>query len=113
MSVPWRALSRKPQLENHTGSNHSDILVDGPYLPNDPGRHPLTASANQRVHFLTPRGRALRRVTGELPTDHANLGLTRDGDPRGLLIGVVRPAARARLHRRLGLARHVMAEVRR
>lgn len=32
-----------------------DLLIDGPYLADQPSDHPLIGSANQRLHFLTDR----------------------------------------------------------
>ncbi len=80
-----------------------DILVDGPYLAGKPGRHPLTASANQQLHLLTPGAQALKPALAALPANAANLGV----NPRGkdCLIGIVDPPARRRLHRNLRLAR--------
>jgi anaerobic ribonucleoside-triphosphate reductase activating protein len=76
-----------------------DILIDGPYLPHRPAIHPLAASANQRVHYLSQRGQALQAQCEALPFDAANLGV--GGETR--LIGIISVPARARLHRQLGL----------
>ena len=78
-----------------------DILVDGPYLAGQAGRHPLTASANQQLHLLTPRARALKPELDALPANAANLAV----NPRGAdcLIGIVDPGARRRLHHGLQL----------
>ncbi|MEM7016548.1 MAG: hypothetical protein AAF512_04300, partial [Pseudomonadota bacterium] len=65
-----------------------------------PGEHPLIASANQQVRYLTPRGEALRWVCDRLPNNQANLGL---GDASGdMLIGILKPTARRALHNKLG-----------
>jgi len=74
-----------------------DILVDGPYRAEHPGTHPLTASANQRVHLLSARAQRRRRELDALPRHHANLAV----NPRGAdwLIGILDPAARTTLHR--------------
>jgi organic radical activating enzyme len=78
-----------------------DALVDGPYAMSQPGTHPLTASANQRLHLLSARARASRDDYDGLPYNRANLGIhPTAGD---WLIGVVRPEARLRLHRVLAL----------
>jgi anaerobic ribonucleoside-triphosphate reductase activating protein len=78
-----------------------DVLVAGPYRAGVPLRHPLAGSGNQRVHSLSPRGRALRRRCEGLPSERANLGAGRAGGD--LLIGILSPAVRRRLHRALGL----------
>jgi anaerobic ribonucleoside-triphosphate reductase activating protein len=79
-----------------------DVLVDGPYVAGRPSRHPLTASANQQLHLLTPRAQTLKPALEALPVNSANLGLS----PRGedCLIGIVDPDARRRLHRGLRLS---------
>jgi anaerobic ribonucleoside-triphosphate reductase activating protein len=82
-----------------------DALVDGPYVMSRPGTHPLTASANQRLHLLSPRARASRGDYAGLPTNQANLGLHPTASD--WLIGVVQPEARQRLHRELALTRPV------
>lgn len=76
-----------------------DILVDGPYVAHRPGRHPLTASANQRVRLLTPRAKALADRVNALPINKANLGLHPEADD--WLIGIIDSPARQRLHRAL------------
>lgn len=74
-----------------------DILVDGPYLETRPGHHPLTASANQRVHLLSARAQLRRDEVDALRHNHANLAV----NPRGAdwLIGILDADARATLHR--------------
>jgi anaerobic ribonucleoside-triphosphate reductase activating protein len=84
----------------------SDILVAGPYLADHPPTHPLTGSGNQQVHFLSARGAGLRAHCDGLAADQANLGAGRHG--RDLLIGILSPAARARLHGRFGLMNREM-----
>jgi anaerobic ribonucleoside-triphosphate reductase activating protein len=79
----------------------TDILVAGPYLASWPQQHPLAGSGNQQVHYLSRRGRALRGRCEVPPAQQANLGAGPDG--RDLLIGILSPAERARLHRELGL----------
>jgi anaerobic ribonucleoside-triphosphate reductase activating protein len=78
-----------------------DMLVDGPYLAGQPGRHPLTASANQQLHLLTPRAQTLKPALDALPANTANLGVNPQGED--CLIGIVDPPARRRLHRGLRL----------
>jgi anaerobic ribonucleoside-triphosphate reductase activating protein len=75
-----------------------DVLVAGPYRADRPARHPLAGSGNQRVYRLSPRSQGPRWE--DLPDQPANLGSGAAGD---LLIGILNPARRARLHRDLGL----------
>lgn len=35
--------------------SHTDLLIDGPYLPNFNDNRGLRGSSNQKLHFLTPR----------------------------------------------------------
>lgn len=78
-----------------------DILIAGPYVDTLPRVHPLAASANQTIHYLSERGRRLEAQCDRLPFDHANLGMGSDtGD---WLIGIISPNARSRLHRGLRL----------
>ena len=78
-----------------------DILIDGPYLAGRPGRHPLTASANQQLHLLTPRAQTLKPALETLAVNTANLGVNPLGED--CLIGIIDASARRRLHRDLGL----------
>jgi len=78
-----------------------DVLVDGPYLAGQPGRHPLTASANQQLHLLTPRAQTLEPALDALPANTANLGLNPQGED--CLIGIVDSPSRRRLHHGLRL----------
>jgi anaerobic ribonucleoside-triphosphate reductase activating protein len=78
-----------------------DMLVDGPYLAGRPGRHPLTASSNQRLHLLTPRAQTLKPELDALSENTANLGINPQGED--CLIGIVDTQARRRLHRDLRL----------
>ena len=80
-----------------------DILVDGPYLAGRPGKHALTASANQQVHLLTPQARALEPVLDALPANTANLAVNPHG--ADCLIGIVDADARRRFHEGLRLTR--------
>lgn len=81
---------------------HIDILVDGPYLAGQPGRHPLTASANQQLHLLTPGAQALKAELDALPANAANLGVNPQG--ADCLIGIVDAGMRRRLHSGLRLS---------
>ena len=82
--------------------SHIDILVDGPYVAGQPGRHPLTASASQQVHLLTPRAETMKQELDALQVNAANLGINPEGED--CLIGIVDPAARRRLHHGLYLS---------
>ncbi len=72
----------------------TDVLVAGAYRDDRPPNHALAGSGNQRVHFLTPRGEALRTVISALSPNQANLGLSLSGE-NAWLIGVMDAKARA------------------
>jgi anaerobic ribonucleoside-triphosphate reductase activating protein len=78
-----------------------DILVDNPYLQNCEGDHPLTASKNQRVHYLTPQGEALREACETLTVNQANLAIGES--PTQRLVGIIRSAERQQIHQKLNL----------
>ena len=77
-----------------------DILADGPYRQEIPRTHPLTGSGNQRVHYLTPRGAALRESVELLEPGAMNLGLSRSGRT-DMIIGVTDAQKRANVCREL------------
>ena len=77
-----------------------DILADGPYRQDMPRVHPLTGSGNQRVHYLTLRGQALRAEVESLETGAMNLGLSRSGRT-DMIIGVTAAEAREQACREL------------
>ena len=66
--------------------NQVDILIDGPYRKDTPARQALAGSGNQRIHYLTERGRALRPAVEATPPEQLNLGLANGADD--MLIGV-------------------------
>lgn len=73
----------------------TDILVDGPFQQNVPASHPLAGSGNQKVHYLSPRGRLLRaRVEGTSAGDF-ELGI--GSGSTHMLIGIGTPTKRAAL----------------
>ncbi|MDQ7091117.1 MAG: 4Fe-4S single cluster domain-containing protein [Methylococcales bacterium] len=78
-----------------------DSLVDGVYQQNNVGKHPLTASANQRIHYLTQRGEALAPAYDSLAMNHANLAI--GTDPTQRLVGIIRPHERRQIHQKLSL----------
>jgi len=80
--------------------NRLDILADGPYRQDIPRNHPLTGSGNQRVHYRTARGAALRDAVESLPSGAMNLGLSRSGRT-DMLIGVTEAQDRATACRKL------------
>lgn len=92
---PLDVLRKRGQPERRLLA-HCDILVAGPYVASLPARHPLAASSNQQVHYLSARGRALGPRCDKLPFDRADLGLSRSG--RDWLIGILSPHARSRIH---------------
>ena len=81
--------------------NQVDILVDGVYLQGHNGIHPLTASANQQVHYLSQRGTALRHACESLTINQANLALGISQTAQ--LIGIIRTPERRQIHQKLSL----------
>ncbi len=79
-----------------------DILVDGPYLEHHSGEHPLIASSNQRLHYLSKRGRELRESCDALSMNHANLAIGNTQTQR--LVGIIRPPERVTIHQKLNLS---------
>lgn len=77
-----------------------DVLIAGPYRQSQPIEQALLGSANQRLHSLSPQGRALRPEYAALVSQPVNLGLA--GGANDLLIGVLSPRQRAVWQRRLG-----------
>jgi anaerobic ribonucleoside-triphosphate reductase activating protein len=80
---------------------HTDILVDGPYLREQPeARRRWIGSANQQIHFLSGRYRAddprwLLPNTLEIRLDHGELAV--NGFPARQAVGLwKRPALRER-----------------
>ncbi len=70
----------------------TDLLIAGPYRPQRPGRHPLQASANQRLHALSARGEALRTQGAKTEPGQRNLGMI--DAATGWLIGIPTPRRR-------------------
>lgn len=78
---------------------HMDILIDGPYDPGKPAIHPLAASANQKIHYLSETGNRLRPEIDSRAANEANFGLSRNS---AWLIGIIDPANRKELHQQFG-----------
>lgn len=83
----------------------TDILIDGPYRRTRQIAHPLRASSNQHIHYLSERGRASRVECETQTRQQANLGIGRR-DERWL-IGIIDRDRRKRLHHELGVAKSV------
>ena len=84
---------------------NTDVLIDGPYRRARQVAHPLRASANQRIHYLSTRGRVLQEACEDGNPGAANLGI---GSRHGSwLIGILDPRRRRQLHRSLGVANGV------
>ena len=80
--------------------NRVDLLIDGPYRNDMPARQALAGSGNQRIHYLTERGRALRVAVESSPPQQLNLGLANGaGD---MLIGVSDAETRKNVSEALG-----------
>lgn len=81
----------------------TDVLIAGPYDRRQPAVHPLAGSGNQRLHYLSPRGRSLQSELDAMPFNRADLAL--GTGHQQLLIGVIAPAARRRIHQLLTTAK--------
>lgn len=79
--------------------SQTDILVAGPYDRRRPGVHPLAATANQTVHYLTERGAALRNKVESDTVHRADVALGSTGE--ALLVGILAEDARSRIHKAL------------
>lgn len=77
-----------------------DVLVAGPYVANRPSHRPLLASANQRLHALTPAGVELQTQITVLPLAQADVGS--DGQ-QAWLFGILTPEVRQQVHQTLRL----------
>jgi anaerobic ribonucleoside-triphosphate reductase activating protein len=73
----------------------TDILVDGPFRQKVPAAHPLAGSGNQRVHYLSQRGRKLMAEVEGTPAGAFELGI--GSGFTHMLIGIGKPAKRAAL----------------
>lgn len=80
----------------------TDILIDGPYLPDLApktsleNKHPLLASANQYVHYLSNTGKLLQAQCQSLPCQSANLGISKSDT--AWLIGILDKKNRTKIH---------------
>jgi len=79
------------EIESLEGSGREllsrvDILIDGPYDYLWPSAHPLLGSGNQGIHYISPRGWAIRRFIETAPSGQFDLGIGRG--PLNMLIGV-------------------------
>ncbi len=79
----------------------TDILVAGPFLPEQQRAHPLAASANQQVHYLSTIGKSLHSACAALPPNQANLALGQQGTH--LLVGLVTTEKRLEIHQHNGI----------
>lgn len=64
----------------------TDILIDGPFDKNVPSTHPLLGSGNQKIHYLSDNGLAVKPLTDKKPNGIFDLGLGPDNFQ--MLIGV-------------------------
>lgn len=76
-----------------------DVLIAGRYVAKRPSDEPLVASTNQQRHYLSACGRSLRESFEAADPSAADLAVGSGGQK--LLIGVVDPDTRARLHHKL------------
>ena len=66
--------------------NCIDLLIDGPYIDRENDNTGLRGSANQRLHFLTPRYRDLQTLL--LAPEARNLEISLDLDSNILIDGI-------------------------
>lgn len=78
-----------------------DVLIDGEYQKDVPSEHPLTGSGNQKIYYLTKRGRKMKKQIDTLSYNRINLGVGSENDY--MLIGVVNAFTRHTIHKGLGL----------
>ncbi len=97
---PLNVLENRDQPTQHL-LQYTDILIAGPYVDTLPAPHPLAASSNQEIHYLSPRGQALQAACDQLPWNQANLGLNQSKPD--WLIGIVSDEVRRSIHEELAL----------
>lgn len=97
-------LSELLQKEAITGQllNFIDVLIDGPYDQETLPVHPLAGSGNQKLHYLSERGRSLQKGIASIPANIVNLGISNDPG-KMLLIGILSPDMRQKIHTTIGL----------
>lgn len=92
---------QKRQGETAHFLRHIDVLIDGIYQQRLPSSHSLTGSGNQKVHYLTTQGSAMKPLVDALLPNTVNLGV--GPSSHHLLIGVVKPDIRKSIHQVLGV----------
>jgi anaerobic ribonucleoside-triphosphate reductase activating protein len=97
---PLKSLRRAGSAQRRL-LDYVDILIAGPYVQSLASVHPLAASSNQQVHYLSARGRELQTECARLPFNHANIGMGRSGPD--WLIGILSKPVRTSVHGQLEL----------
>lgn len=77
-----------------------DVIIDGEFQKEFPSEHPLTGSGNQKIYYLTERGKEMKVSIDLLPQNSINFGI---GYKHDMLIGVINENARNIIHERLGI----------
>lgn len=80
--------------------NKIDVLIDGEYRMNIPADHPLKGSGNQRIYFLTGRGRSMATAIEAAQFNSVNFGI---GANVQMIIGIANQTARRKIHGALGV----------
>lgn len=91
----------KNNEENSKIMTFTDVLIDGDYQVDLPSKHPLTGSGNQKVHYLTNRGRTMNLQIDSIAHNKVNLGIA--SGPEHMLIGVFKPEMRNIIHESFGI----------
>lgn len=73
-----------------------DVLVDGDYQMDLPSKHSLTGSGNQKIHYLTKRGRAMNLQIDAIAHNKVNVGFAASREH--MLIGILNPEMRNLIH---------------
>ncbi len=79
-----------------------DILVDGPFVSSLPSQHPLLASSNQTIHYLSERGLSKKSQIDGGRSDFANLAI--GNETHDLLVGIIDASRRVQSHYELGIS---------
>ncbi len=73
-----------------------DVLIDGPFIADKPGKYPLLSSANQSIIYLTTEGKKMQPEIEQQSFNMANFGMAHDNS---WLIGIIDKNNRTQLHK--------------
>lgn len=86
----------KDSEENNKCITFIDVLIDGGYQMDLSSKHPLTGSGNQKIHYLTNRGRTTKLQIDSIAHNKVNLGIA--SGQEHMIIGVFKPEMRRIIH---------------